>query len=573
MKNIKIIFLILFLTFNFQNLSAEILKKKEIENFLSKHVIIFDDDKGDGEVTYFFDEKLYYRIKNFKTISSNSWRFTKIGTLRIFEPNDVKLTWKIFVGDKNTLKIKAKYSPTSKSFAFNYEPKSKYLSDKKKYEEKIKNQKKKKEQEKLEAQQKAEEEKKRLEQEKLEAQQKAEEEKLKLQQEIEEQKRKLEEEKLKLQQEIDEQKRKLEEEKLYNELEPEYRNKCEKKLLNELFEIGTPEYRTCILNKGPEEQLLERKKTEDAKKVEEKRVADEKKAEEKRKLAEQKAKKEEEKRIAKQKEEVEKKRIAEEKKKAQKNYLEIGALTCTNKNTIKNPEHLTKQVYKVNKGTIQTTALYMKMTGMNKNVVILEKSPVYELEYNTKKGFKYSVYSDVFKETFIYTYKSNQKAMYEGGEKISDCEENDTHSEPAREVKTNIKMSEIKSPFNHAKKFKWTTAGMACDYNGGAFKEFTNKNGEELTLAGKKTLGVRREVFIEDISNTTFRIKMSFFNNTAMFKAYGDRYPVGIIDKTYTLTAPDQMSIKSENKSANWDNLNIVSYKTKTENTKSEICD
>ena len=47
--------------------------------------------------------------------------------------------------------------------------------------------------------------------------------------------------------------------------------------MNELFEIGTPEYRTCILNKGPEEQLLERKKTEDAKKAEEKRVADEKK--------------------------------------------------------------------------------------------------------------------------------------------------------------------------------------------------------------------------------------------------------------------------------------------------------
>ena len=63
----------------------------------------------------------------------------------------------------------------------------------------------------------------------------------------------------------------------------------------------------------------------------------------------------------------------------------------------------------------------------------------YELEYNTKKGFKYSVYSDIFKETFIYTYKSNQKAMYEGGEKISDCEENNTHSEPVREVKTNIK--------------------------------------------------------------------------------------------------------------------------------------
>ena len=33
MKNIKIILLIFFLTFNFQNLSAEILKKKEIIYF------------------------------------------------------------------------------------------------------------------------------------------------------------------------------------------------------------------------------------------------------------------------------------------------------------------------------------------------------------------------------------------------------------------------------------------------------------------------------------------------------------------------------------------------------------
>ena len=44
-------------------------------------------------------------------------------------------------------------------------------------------------------------------------------------------------------------------EKLYIQLEPEYRNKCIKKALNDLFEVGTPEYKTCILNKGPDEQL------------------------------------------------------------------------------------------------------------------------------------------------------------------------------------------------------------------------------------------------------------------------------------------------------------------------------
>ena len=578
MKTIKIILLFLFIFLNFQNVNAEKLKKKEMENLITKYVLILDDGKGDGVVTYFFDQskREYFRIKNFKTISKNAYRFTKTGQLRIFEPGDIKLTWKIEMGEKNMIEIKAKYSPKGKKYNFKYATKEKFLSDKKKHEQKIANEKKKKEQEKLEAQrkeeqekleaqQKAEEEKKRLEQEKLEAQQKADEEKLKLQQEIDEQKRKLEEEKLKLQQEIDEQKRKLEEEKLYNELEPEYRKKCEKKLLNELFEIGTPEYRTCILNKGPEEQLLERKKIEDAKKAEEKRIADEKKAEEKRKLAEQKAKKEEEKRLAKQKEEAEKKRIAEAKKKAERNYIEIGALTCKNENS--------KQVFNVKKNSIQTIALYTKMTGINKNVVNLDKSPIYELKSNTKNGFEYSVYSDIFKETYVYKYNASQKIIYMNGKKHLECIENDSHSEPERKAKTNIKMSEINSPFDHAKKFKWDTANMACDLNGGVFIEFSNKNGEELTINGKKELGVRREVYIKNISNTAFNIETHFFNNSAMFSAYGDKYPVSISNVTYTLTAPDKMNIRKTNKMADFNNLNVVSYTTKNENTKSEICD
>ena len=578
MKTIKIILLFLFIFLNFQNVNAEKLKKKEMENLITKYVLILDDGKGDGVVTYFFDQskREYFRIKNFKTISKNAYRFTKTGQLRIFEPGDIKLTWKIEMGEKNMIEIKAKYSPKGKKYNFKYATKEKFLSDKKKHEQKIANEKKKKEQEKLEAQrkeeqekleaqQKAEEEKKRLEQEKLEAQQKADEEKLKLQQEIDEQKRKLEEEKLKLQQEIDEQKRKLEEEKLYNELEPEYRKKCEKKLLNELFEIGTPEYRTCILNKGPEEQLLERKKIEDAKKAEEKRIADEKKAEEKRKLAEQKAKQEEEKRIKKQKEEAEKKRIAEAKKKAERNYIEIGALTCKNENS--------KQVFNVKKNSIQTIALYTKMTGINKNVVNLDKSPIYELKSNTKNGFEYSVYSDIFKETYVYKYNASQKIIYMNGKKHLECIENDSHSEPERKAKTNIKMSEINSPFDHAKKFKWDTANMACDLNGGVFIEFSNKNGEELTINGKKELGVRREVYIKNISNTAFNIETHFFNNSAMFSAYGDKYPVSISNVTYTLTAPDKMNIRKTNKMADFNNLNVVSYTTKNENTKSEICD
>ena len=96
-----------------------------------------------------------------------------------------------------------------------------------------------------------------------------------------------------MQKQLEEQRRILEEVKLYNELEPKYRNKCEKKLLNDLYEIGTPEYKTCILNKGPEKQLEqeklagEQKDEEERKRLEQEKLAAEQKAEEERKRLEQ----------------------------------------------------------------------------------------------------------------------------------------------------------------------------------------------------------------------------------------------------------------------------------------------
>ena len=96
-----------------------------------------------------------------------------------------------------------------------------------------------------------------------------------------------------MQKQLEDQRRILEEEKLYNELEPKYRNKCEKKLLNDLYEIGTPEYKTCILNKGPEKQLEqeklagEQKAEEERKRLEQEKLAGEQKAEEERKRLEQ----------------------------------------------------------------------------------------------------------------------------------------------------------------------------------------------------------------------------------------------------------------------------------------------
>ena len=289
----------------FKNLTGKFLKKNEAKIFLNEHVIAIEDERGKGVVTYVFDEENYMIYKDFKVISDDAWRFTKTGQLRLFN-TDIKLTWKIKLDKENTINIKTKYSPLGKFYPFTYELKADYLAKvedfynkeiaekerekQKKLEAQKKNEEEKErlEQEKLDAQKKAEEEKKRLVQEKLEAQQKAseekleaqqkaeeemarlEQEKLEIQQKAEEEKKKLEEEKLKLQKEIEEQRKILEEEKekleqekletqkklvqekLYNELEPQFRIKCQKKMFNDLYKIGTPEYRECILNKGPE---------------------------------------------------------------------------------------------------------------------------------------------------------------------------------------------------------------------------------------------------------------------------------------------------------------------------------
>ena len=316
------------------------LTKKETIKFLDKYAITIEDERSDGVVTYIFYDSNYKRFKDFKVISEDAWRFSKLGALRLFN-KDIKITWKIKLGKKNIIRIKAKYDPIGKVYEFSYQLKEEYIESLNKHEEeklvkekkaeeekkrleqkKIETQKKseeekrlleqekieaqkKAEEEILETQKKAEEEKRLLEQEKLEAQKKAEEEiletqkkaekkiletekkakeekleaqkkaaeekklleeeKLVLQKEIEEQRKKHEEEKKRLEQEkLEAQKkaaeeklevqRKLEEEVKFNKLEPKYRFNCQKRIYNKLFKIGSEEYRTCILNKGPEKK-------------------------------------------------------------------------------------------------------------------------------------------------------------------------------------------------------------------------------------------------------------------------------------------------------------------------------
>ena len=112
---------------------------------------------------------------------------------------------------------------------------------------------------------KAEEQRLKIEEEKIKAEEekiKAEEEKIKAEEEkikAEEKKLKAEEQKLKTEEELKIKAEqainiKNEEEKIFQELNLIYGKKCKKRLFNNLYKVGTPEYRTCVLNKGPEIQ-------------------------------------------------------------------------------------------------------------------------------------------------------------------------------------------------------------------------------------------------------------------------------------------------------------------------------
>ena len=202
-----------------KSLSKKSLTKKETTSFLKEYAIIVEDERGDGKVTYIFDDDNYSRYKGTEIISSDAWRFSKLGALRLFN-KDVKMTWKIKISDKeNLINIKTKFDPVGKLYEFEVKTKKEFLDQieqikqaeiqKKEAIEKANIEKKKKfEQEKLAEEQKLKEEERKLEEEKR----KLEEERLATEQKLEEEKRKLEEEKLALQKELEELKKKKAEE-------------------------------------------------------------------------------------------------------------------------------------------------------------------------------------------------------------------------------------------------------------------------------------------------------------------------------------------------------------------------
>ena len=279
-----------------KSFSKKTLTKKETISFLKEYAVIVEDERGDGKVTYVFDDDMYSRYKETEIISTDAWRFSKLGALRLFN-KDIKMTWKIKINDKeNLVNIKTKFDPVGKLYEFEVKNKKEFLDQIEQVKQDKIEEKKKLEQEKLAAEQKLEEEKKKLEQERLAAEQKLEEEKKKLEQEklaaeqkLEEEKKKLEQERLAAEQKLEEEKRKLEAEKLALEKELE---KIKEKKGEELEQIKkTPaQIKKEERERKKKEKLAEQKKiNEEKERLKQEKLAARKKAkEEKERLKQEK---------------------------------------------------------------------------------------------------------------------------------------------------------------------------------------------------------------------------------------------------------------------------------------------
>jgi len=102
------------------------LKEKEINKFLSEYVITIDDQRGDGIVTYYFEDKIYKRYKDLKLISEDKWKVAYLDKkLKIYYGKE-KSTWKIQPAGESTIDIKTKLSFLGKSYRFSYPYKTDY---------------------------------------------------------------------------------------------------------------------------------------------------------------------------------------------------------------------------------------------------------------------------------------------------------------------------------------------------------------------------------------------------------------------------------------------------------------
>jgi len=107
----------------FKTLTRKSLNKFEILEFISTFVIVIDDNRGNGVVTYYFEDNIYKRYNGLNLISEDRWNISKLGHLKIFYKKE-KNIWKIQPAKNNTINIKKKFGDLGKLYEFSYEDKT-----------------------------------------------------------------------------------------------------------------------------------------------------------------------------------------------------------------------------------------------------------------------------------------------------------------------------------------------------------------------------------------------------------------------------------------------------------------
>ena len=107
----------------FKTLTRKSLTETEVLSFVSEYVIEFDDGRGDGLVTYFFEDAIYKRYKNLEIISEGFWGFSMLGKLKISNNNKNDI-WGIQPAKQNTIRIKKRATSVGKLYEFSYKRKT-----------------------------------------------------------------------------------------------------------------------------------------------------------------------------------------------------------------------------------------------------------------------------------------------------------------------------------------------------------------------------------------------------------------------------------------------------------------
>jgi hypothetical protein len=109
----------------FKTLTRKSLKKEKLLEFILNNVIIIDDKRGDGVVTYYFEDSIYKRYKDLKIISQDVWKISSFGFLNILN-GPKKHIWKVQIEKGNTINIKNKLNSVGTLHEFSYQDKTNY---------------------------------------------------------------------------------------------------------------------------------------------------------------------------------------------------------------------------------------------------------------------------------------------------------------------------------------------------------------------------------------------------------------------------------------------------------------